>query len=419
MGGNAFAQPSHDGPGLHCPRMPLNVYLFQRDKFSVVLQQLFDKVLIPFEAPGKQDFGDIDFLVAGPRASGDKPDDSSDQPALPTKLCLPIAQLKIVLGATRHLTNSPVTCSFAVPYTLPDKEVESGDIDDFQKSFIQIDIDLAPNVEQAEWRLLTHSYGDLSQIFGMSLSSLSLTFMPQGFYARIPEMELASLGNPAISKDSTLLYLSRDPRAVLRFLGLDPDIYLRGFDNENDMFRWITSGTLFDRLYFIDRRENGKHRSLGQRTRESHRRQKRPLYRRFVEEWLPENSSAGARDERFKRDLVFADAVKYFGVSKELNTKLTDFRSDEEEQAFWTSIEQMLSLTKVKLRRAVRALRCHVHFEQGNPTIATVGAAGTTLSARDTTLRWTMQGRDAESLRLWVHEHWQEVVELEKNQQRE
>ena len=59
MGGHAFKN-------LHCPRIPPEVYAKIKHVTTLALQTIFTHVTVPFEVPGKVDYGDIDFLVCAP-----------------------------------------------------------------------------------------------------------------------------------------------------------------------------------------------------------------------------------------------------------------------------------------------------------------------------------------------------------------
>lgn len=64
MGGNVFITSTPHGPALAVPRMSPDLYQRLRDQYQPKLMTLFSRVLVPAEAPGKADYGDIDFLVS-------------------------------------------------------------------------------------------------------------------------------------------------------------------------------------------------------------------------------------------------------------------------------------------------------------------------------------------------------------------
>lgn len=64
MGGKAFA---NHNPPLQTPRMPGAVYHEVKRRVEHRLSKAFSVVRFPIEGPAKQDFGDVDVFVTGPR----------------------------------------------------------------------------------------------------------------------------------------------------------------------------------------------------------------------------------------------------------------------------------------------------------------------------------------------------------------
>ncbi|KAI8667758.1 hypothetical protein NCS55_00798600 [Fusarium keratoplasticum] len=64
MGGKAFA---NHNPPLQTPRMPGSVYHEVKRRVEHRLSKAFSVVRFPIEGPAKQDFGDVDVFVTGPR----------------------------------------------------------------------------------------------------------------------------------------------------------------------------------------------------------------------------------------------------------------------------------------------------------------------------------------------------------------
>jgi hypothetical protein len=59
MGGHAFK-------GLYCPRISPAVYNEVKAQATAALKTIFAQVVVPTEMPGKEDYGDVDFLVCEP-----------------------------------------------------------------------------------------------------------------------------------------------------------------------------------------------------------------------------------------------------------------------------------------------------------------------------------------------------------------
>lgn len=63
MGGKAFTSGLEP---LLTPRMPPEMYHLVKKHIHSILSKHFEHVGTPIEAPGKTDYGDLDFLVANP-----------------------------------------------------------------------------------------------------------------------------------------------------------------------------------------------------------------------------------------------------------------------------------------------------------------------------------------------------------------
>ena len=111
MGGKVF-----DTLRLAVPRMPLKVYQQMIAIIQPKLEQFFDKVAVPRDAPGKVDHGDIDFLVDGIRS---QPQDGSLW-----KL------VQDALGASHHKAQG--SHSYAIPHP------------DIEGAHVQVDVELNP-----------------------------------------------------------------------------------------------------------------------------------------------------------------------------------------------------------------------------------------------------------------------------------
>ena len=66
MGGLAFNKGTD---ALRTPRMPRCVYLHVKKECTRILQTLYDTVESPIDGPDKDDYGDVDLLVQGPKTA--------------------------------------------------------------------------------------------------------------------------------------------------------------------------------------------------------------------------------------------------------------------------------------------------------------------------------------------------------------
>lgn len=296
MGGKAFANES---PELPTPRMPPFVYHHLRQKYISILSAFYLHVGSPTESPEKSSHGDIDILVSSPR--------DPIHPPAPAVLTTALSAVKTI--------NSGSIKSFAVPY--PD---EPG-------VFVQVDVGVCKPA-LFEWELFHTSYGDLWNILGTAIRSFGLTANDRGLHVRIREIE-------AVERKQSLVFLTCEPEAVLRFLGLDVAEYRAGWTRVEDMFAFLVRNRFMTKEAYV-RRElkcNDRKRML-----------QRDVYRRFIDDWMPgwdEGSGGGAVHlqkeggddnewegiRKARRIAVLQEALDQFGKRPEYDAKMVEWRA--------------------------------------------------------------------------------------------
>jgi hypothetical protein len=220
MGGKAFSNA-------HVPRMSPAVYQQVSTECQAKLETVFPKVVLPREAPGKADYGDIDFLVEGPTSLEDQV----------------WIKAKEVLGAEFYLSNGN-SHSFGVPH--PERS----------DAHVQVDVELSPESGTAEgpelfeWTRFMKGDSDMMQIIGISHRNFGLTCTDKGLFVRLEQIE-------AYDHKKAKLFLTRDPDQAMDFYGLDKAKYWSGFKDEDDLFDWVTNGRFFSAAVF-ERREEGE-----------------------------------------------------------------------------------------------------------------------------------------------------------------
>lgn len=278
MGGLAFSQSNNGELALHTPRMPPDVYYSEKATYLALLGKFYEKAISPVEAPEKVDYGDIDILVESPRYNFTATD------------------LARALHAVRHVRNS-VTTSFAVPYPGCDD------------TLIQLDVHVCQPA-LTEWTSFLNSYGDLQQIIGVTLRNVGLTANDCGLHLSIAEIE---------DKKASRILLTTTPADVMAFLDLDGDAYNRGFTTEEEIFRWCAAGRFFDPFPFQQKVDSAKDRQ---------RLKKRPMFGRFVREWLPARPEYHDRKGPTRND-VLEEVFVTFGVRKEYEKRMERRVSDD------------------------------------------------------------------------------------------
>ncbi|OCL15106.1 hypothetical protein AOQ84DRAFT_329931 [Glonium stellatum] len=378
MGGLAFSTPGPNGdPPLHVPRLTTDVYNELKAKYTTLLQQIYRIAAVPHEAPGKLDHGDIDFLVEGPQ------DGLADDDVVKH------------LNAKRHIKNGP-TRSYAVP--LPHQE----------DSYVQVDIHICPD-GHLKWDFFMNSYSDLWQIIGVAHRSLGITANDKGLNLRVQELE-------GVNRKASMIFLTDDPVRTMQFLGLDDAKYNLGFQDEDELFAWVSRGRFFNRDILEERTEKANDRR---------RVNMRGMYRRFLQEWVPSHPATGIQSSAWTREEVLSEALATFGKRAEYDAIIYDFHTQENEITLWKRIAQILPLKDPSLSVALRALKRWVRFDDGHPVLRSSAQLG-----HEGRLVWSAEmrrdkskidkdndnhsGGDEERILKWVEAHWEEAKALEK-----
>jgi hypothetical protein len=361
MGGQAFAKV-----GLTVPRMSPKMYNQVAADVQAKLASIFRNITIPREAPGKADYGDLDLLVEG-----------SICPWTP-------ASIQQALGATHHI-NHGETHTYAVPYT------------DTPNTYAQVDVEICPGNDTAdgaelfEWTRLMKSDADLFQIIGICHRSLGLLCNDRGLHLRVEDIQ-------SYDKKKSLLFLTRNPKVTLDFYGLDTQKYSAGFENESDLFDWVSRGRFFNRQIFERREEKANDRS---------RQKKRIMYSRFVEEYMPSHPEAGVQTKMWTRQEVLEEALNTFDKRDKYEVMMEEHRLYEKNIAIWEKVKETIPLDGNSLGVALKGMRRWVDFTDGNPYI-------TSKPMIDEQPAWARLVTNEEGTLAWVKENWPEVKALEK-----
>ncbi|KAF2852022.1 hypothetical protein T440DRAFT_49866 [Plenodomus tracheiphilus IPT5] len=369
MGGLAFVNyTGSNGKPVHTPRMPPEVYRQVAHDCQIKLEALFERVYIPRDAPAKADYGDIDFLVEGIRQ--------------PTTTNIWTAIMN-VLSAHLHLPNGE-SHSYAVAHpTIAD-------------AYVQVDVELSPgngttdSTELFQWTLFMKGDSDLLQIIGIAHRSLGLTCNDRGFHVRVQEIE-------PYNKKSALIFLTRDPVKAMEFYGFDVPKYQAGFADETDLFGWASSSRFFSRDIFEHRVEKANDRS---------RQAKRPMYRRFVEEYMPAHPHRGTTTT-ITRQEVLQEALQFFDKHAEYEEMMRGHRLKEAEEDLWKDIRERLPVEGNSLGMALKSLRRWVAFQDGKPCIAS--------EVQEYTAWISLMVTGSKNAVLdWILENWKQAKALEK-----
>ncbi len=183
MGGHAFASGSRP---LCTPRMSRHVYHRVRDRCHAVLRELFLCVATPIDGAGKQDYGDVDILVALEKRLV-LPKNPQNQRARPSRDVLTAIQIALG-GEAIIINNGDASANIALPW--PEDLRDSAPPDPVASAFfIQVDVRVCEDVQDLQWRLFIHAHGDIWNLLGSTIRPFGLTVDDQAMWLRIPEIE--------------------------------------------------------------------------------------------------------------------------------------------------------------------------------------------------------------------------------------
>lgn len=214
MGGHALKNTN-------CVRINKKLYEEIKNDILSKLMAYFYVGIIP-EPPEKESFGDLDILYRA---------DSR------TNMNQTIVQM---FNPKEFFVNGNVI-SFS--YKINENE------------YFQIDLIKVDNYEMAKFYF---SYGDVGNILGRTVKPHNLTLGHEGLWTNY-------------ENEKIILY--DDPESICKFLGLNYDVYKKGFKTKIDMFNWLMKCKYHRNEYFKFENLNYQYR---------HRYNTRPLFTEFV-----------------------------------------------------------------------------------------------------------------------------------------
>lgn len=286
--------------------MPTGVYLHVRQHCHRLLFQHFFCVATPIDGPGKKDFGDVDILVCHHKL-GKTLDDRQW-----------VEELANILDAVDYIytKGNGASANFAIPW--PEQFINDTDT---EKRYIQVDIRVCETLKHLNWILFKHAHGDLWSIVGSMIRPYGVTVDESGFWLRIEEIE-------STNKNRAKVFLTDEPAKVLSFLGFPIDDYWeRPFDSVNDMFEYSTKSP----LAYIPGDQDKADASSGidAETLSSNDRKRvrmRPVYRQFVESFIPDCQRRGRfKQQQTSRKEVTDRAMTHFGVTTEYTQRRREY----------------------------------------------------------------------------------------------
>lgn len=317
MGGKAFNSPKYGS--LQTPRIPNHIYQRLLSHFKSILSGFYSRVESSPDAPEKIEHGDIDILVEGPL----KPSSS-------------IKELQSALGAVTYI-DSPPTAYFAIW----DSQLEA---------YAQLDVHVCQQ-GGIEWECFHRAYGDLWNI-------LKVMGKPFGISVNYTGIRISAESIEKRKNKANMLFLTASAQEAIEFFGCDWGQYQRGFQTVEELFAFCAQ------CRFIHHEEI----AWGQRD-EGKWKEKRPLCRRWVTEYLP---SVMANDDQNKntishpkitRNTVFEEALTEFNKWDEYHCLIAGWNKDNFDKEMWGRISGLLPIKKKELGHVLRPLRRRLEEE--------------------------------------------------------
>lgn len=339
MGGLAFS--SGDNP-LYTPRMPPNVYHHVLKQCHSKLKELFVIVATPIPGPDKPDYGDIDIFLAWERNSIFPSPAKNISKTLPFSKHDALRASAQLLNAERHFQDQPGIMIIAIPWptNIPQviRDDESTDSSATPRH-IQVDLHFCDSLEHLQWMLFNHAHGDLWNIIGSIIRPYGLTVDETGLYVRIPEIE-------SLDKKKARILLSTNPNEILSFLGLKyHDMqWEEPFSSVDELFEYASTCRLFwvrpefDEKHMLT--DGGVIEKSKLKANDRRRMKYRPVFRKWVDEFLPLCREAGLfAEQNATRDSVRVEAFEYFpGSQYTYETQLREWNLERQRQTLWRDV---------------------------------------------------------------------------------
>ena len=127
----------------------------------------------------------------------------------------------------------------------PNEIVKNGNVYSFNVEELQIDLNLVPTINyDTSWNY--YQYSSLGNLMGRIAHKLGFKFGHEGlvYVFRDGSYQFAEIN------------VSRDPTQICLFLGYDPDVFRRGFDEREELFIFAASTPFFNKAIYAYENRN-------------------------------------------------------------------------------------------------------------------------------------------------------------------
>ena len=143
-------------------------------------------------------------------------------------------------------------------------------------------------------------------------------------------------------------------------------------------------------------------------------REKRPVYRNFVTEWLPQQPRTDGKraSDSLDRSSLVQEALKNFGKRPEYEQMQSDLVQKAWMDLVWRNISNVLKpdLEAKEMGKAIKALKRCLHWDGGVPTLQ--AEEDRALPVEKST---ALDEQMLNVLTIWAVHHWREAVRLNES----
>ncbi|CAM1507460.1 Fc.00g071010.m01.CDS01 [Cosmosporella sp. VM-42] len=374
MGGSAF---SAGGNPLFTPRMPRSVYKAIKNRCCASLRNIYFCVACPIDGPGKEDFGDVDILLAWPKGvTNDKektlnaitsalqatrmiadkgtvsahfalpwPEeilvDAKDDDANTYKAAQrdPTQEVRKPLSQTKEFQTTELgeMAQISHPSHQPTQPQTVHEPSQVQEKYIQVDVRVCDSLDQLQWMLFKHAHGDIWNLLGTTIRPYGLSVDEGALWLRIPEIE-------NVHRNRAKVFLSSDPAEILQFLDLPIEgFWEEPFESLNAMYEYVARCRLFW-VHPLDPEQEATSTSLEQdrkklKANDRKRMNQRPGFRRWVEEFKPKCREEGRfLTKPTTREAVTDECFAWFHVEEEFTSRRQAFLLEKQRDMVWKTL---------------------------------------------------------------------------------
>ncbi len=187
----------------------------------------------------------------------------------------------------------------------PQEMVLNGEVLSWDYENFQIDLIKCLSLEQMKFARFYFSYGDVGSILGRFCNYHGLKIGHRGFWIDVYECTLYPEKQLDPTRNVGEVLLTMEPEEACKYLGLDWNIWIKGFNTMVEIFDWIKTSKYFVVKIFGEL--NGEH---------MRRAKLRPMYMKFVEYIGMKPLEINGKPEI--RYNLQQDAIKYFNKLNEI-----------------------------------------------------------------------------------------------------